>query len=332
MLRKALVLFMLLMLVLGSAFSVAAQDTIGIGDPVTATLPDSGEEFYELEVEAGLTYTVSVISDEFDPVVELLDEDEFFITSNDDGGYSTNSFLIFGLDDSGTYLLKVRGFGGGGAGLDYTILVDTISADPIGLGDSADVSFDGITPPIVAFELEEGTALQITVELSDVFDLEMFITDPAGSFIDSNYTYGGDTFVWNNVVINSDGVFYLVITPQSEGIRGGGTVTIEEVELQTLDKGPVVVTFDANLTETVFAFEAEAGVRYALTVSTAATEPVGIYVTVVQNGFTVTSISTSGGFDAGLTFEAPEDGALTVTLSTYVFEPTDFEISISAVE
>ncbi|MEB3268112.1 MAG: pre-peptidase C-terminal domain-containing protein [Leptolyngbya sp.] len=72
---------------------------------------------YEVYLEDGDQVAIDVISDEFDTVVSLMNEDGNTIGENDDGpDGTTNSLLFARITRSGTYTVRVRSYAGQGSG------------------------------------------------------------------------------------------------------------------------------------------------------------------------------------------------------------------------
>ncbi|WP_008319170.1 PPC domain-containing protein [Leptolyngbya sp. PCC 6406] len=72
---------------------------------------------YRVYLEAGDQVAIDVISDEFDTIVSLIDEEGNTIGENDDGpDGTTNSLLFARITETGNYIVRVRAFGGRGSG------------------------------------------------------------------------------------------------------------------------------------------------------------------------------------------------------------------------
>jgi len=83
---------------------------------------------YLIRSEAGQVRYISLSSQDFDPVIMMLQVDQRdsampdLIDVDDDGGIGLNSFLVFSADQSGDYIRRVRSYGGGETGT-YTLYV-----------------------------------------------------------------------------------------------------------------------------------------------------------------------------------------------------------------
>ncbi|MBD2108863.1 pre-peptidase C-terminal domain-containing protein [Nodosilinea sp. FACHB-13] len=106
-------------LLAGPATLVARADTV---------LEEAGtiypaESTYTFEGTAGQVMTITLASEDFDPVLSLTGPDETEIASNDDFGGTLNSTIIIELPEDGTYTVVARSFSGQGG--DYDLVVRT---------------------------------------------------------------------------------------------------------------------------------------------------------------------------------------------------------------
>lgn len=99
-----------------------------VGSPARAdtVLEETGtiypaESTYTFEGTAGQALTITLESEDFDPVLSLLGPGEAEIASNDDFGGTLNSTIIVELPDDGTYTVVARSFSGQGG--DYALVV-----------------------------------------------------------------------------------------------------------------------------------------------------------------------------------------------------------------
>ena len=72
---------------------------------------------YTVYLEDGDQVAIDVISDEFDALVSLMDNQGGTVGENDDGpDGTTNSLLFARITESGTYIVRIRAYAGQGAG------------------------------------------------------------------------------------------------------------------------------------------------------------------------------------------------------------------------
>ncbi|MEA5449754.1 pre-peptidase C-terminal domain-containing protein [Leptolyngbya sp. CCNP1308] len=81
------------------------------------------ESTYTFEGTAGQVMTITLASEDFDPVLSLTGPGEAEIATNDDFGGTLNSTIIVELPEDGTYTVVARSFSGQGG--DYDLIVRT---------------------------------------------------------------------------------------------------------------------------------------------------------------------------------------------------------------
>lgn len=106
-------------LLAGPAMPVARADTV---------LEEAGtiypaESTYTFEGTAGQVMTITLASEDFDPVLSLMGPGEAEIAANDDFGGTLHSTIIIELPEDGTYTVVARSFSGQGG--DYDLVVRT---------------------------------------------------------------------------------------------------------------------------------------------------------------------------------------------------------------
>ncbi|MEM6426693.1 MAG: pre-peptidase C-terminal domain-containing protein [Cyanobacteria bacterium P01_H01_bin.119] len=117
---------------MGAAAIAVAFSTIGL----TLALPLAGlaqetfdlrstlapaEDQYRFEGSSGQTVSISMTSEDFDPLLVLLGPDGEEVAMNDDFGGTLNSNIVFTLPTTGTYTVIARSFSGQGG--DYAVSV-----------------------------------------------------------------------------------------------------------------------------------------------------------------------------------------------------------------
>ncbi|WP_072621194.1 PPC domain-containing protein [Spirulina major] len=78
---------------------------------------------YEVNLQPGDNVAIDLVSNEFDPIVLLLNPDGTPLGDNDDApGGGTDSLLFTRIKEAGTYIVRVRSFGDTGGG-EFTLTV-----------------------------------------------------------------------------------------------------------------------------------------------------------------------------------------------------------------
>lgn len=95
--------------------SEEVSDTLTIADIPTGF--GGFAKDYIVTLEAGDQITIDAISDDFDTLVTLMDENGVTVSENDDGpDGSTNSLLFARISEGGKYTIRVRSYAGEGSG------------------------------------------------------------------------------------------------------------------------------------------------------------------------------------------------------------------------
>ncbi len=138
-------------------YSLDTPYSISAGDTFEGTLSFSGDEDgIKLQVEAGVTYTISMegigSSGVFDTYLFLYDIDLNEVAYDDDGGSGLNSEITFTATYSGTYYIGARSYDSYYTG-DYRITVDE-AGGPIDPTDPTDPY--AFTNDQIAYQLTDG--------------------------------------------------------------------------------------------------------------------------------------------------------------------------------
>jgi tetratricopeptide (TPR) repeat protein len=110
-----------------AALGLCLGGAVGLPAQAETFLEESGtilpaEHSYTFEGTAGQSVTITLESDEFDPMVSLFDAAGNEIGFNDDFGGSLNSMLIMTLPEDGVYTVVARSFSSNSGG-DYELVV-----------------------------------------------------------------------------------------------------------------------------------------------------------------------------------------------------------------
>lgn len=263
--RKTVSLLLALLLTFTLLMSAQAQDgePIAYGDTVEGELTGEGGVRYTFEASAGDVLLIGMSSEDFDTRVFLEDANGMQLTSNDDGGEGLNSLIRgFTIEEDGTYVIIANGFSETAVGT-FTLTLDTIEPIAVTLGEPVTVTFDGETSEFnFAFEGRNGQVIDVAVDSGNALDTRMEIISPF-EFILAESMDGGGTVdpSLSAVVLDTDGLYFIVVQPQNPNasLTGDITLTVSEASLESLDDGPLDLMFNFESTASVVAFEAEAG-------------------------------------------------------------------------
>ncbi len=224
------------------ATQLAAQPAPAPNRPFTATgtlqgcNPRNGD--HAVRLTAGTRYTIRAASEDFDTMLALYRSGSNEpIAENDDADGSLNSRISYAASESGTYCLRVTGYGGGGGG-SYTVSAEIAAPAPPASSTPTRTEstewrvFDGElagdgTPRDYALALAEGQFAMISLE-SDAFDPVVEVRradDPDGDVIESDDD-GGSGLNSFLVFAGEPGDYVVRVRAYSSGGEGAYTLKI----------------------------------------------------------------------------------------------------------
>lgn len=256
-----------MLLVAGSAF---AQDTapIEFGQTIVGDAAEATQ--YTFTGEAGTLVTISLSSEDFDTLVELLEADGTEVGRDDDGGSGLNSLLTIDLPNDGVYTINVRSFGGPVDSGTFTLSLSTTETTPIASGESTTVTLEGEAQRIFNLEGMAGDVFNITaIAADDSLDTRLDLNAPDGTTIREDDDSGeGANPALIRARLPQDGTYQIVLASfGGDAISGDVTLNVEATEALSLNEGPQTVTFSDELTVDYMVFEAEAGQTYRVTIT-----------------------------------------------------------------
>lgn len=235
---------------------------------------------YRFEAEAGDTVSITLLSDDFDPLVVLLDADGQELAYNDDGGPGSLNSRIgpYVLPDGGEYTIVANSYGNyfNGAGNDaatgaFTLILEQVNIRRIEYRQNVTGE---LTPTQLTayfqFRGQAGDIINILAEgdgFSPTLSLAQMNTDALGSSLASgNDTSGqGVALIGGYVLQETDN--YLIALTGSSGNTGSYTLEVETQQVTPLAYDePLDIRFDAETPLAYLSFEAEAGDVVSLTV------------------------------------------------------------------
>lgn len=182
---------------------------------------------YEFEAGEGDTILALLTSDYFDTLVNLLDEDEDEIASDDDSAGNLNSLLIYEIEDDGDYILEVTSFSGDAEG-EFTMIfcadaegvdIDSEEAPEIlECGDTVEGTVDNGFPVVFfLFEGEEGDEVTINLNAADGSELDPYLGlySPSSAEDEETVAENDDTNGFDSEIVyelEEDGIYIIVAT------------------------------------------------------------------------------------------------------------------------
>lgn len=279
--------------------------------------------------DAGDLVAVTVISDSFVPYVVISDPDGYQFAYSD--YYNTGRVATVGpisLYYSGNYTITVTNNSGSPAAGSFTLMVDRIELTPVEFDEDIEVELDEGLPAYFSFEAEAGELINVRVNSNDSIDTRIDILDPSGYSIysDDDSGAGFDPEV-NRLVISQTGVYTIVLRPFADSGEGTVTMVVSRAEVPSLDDGPQTLELGEKQQRGVVTFEAEAGQEYTIVFSDLnGAQP---YITITQEGYTITTVSSGAVNGLSVTIVAPNDGAVQIQIEDYSYANISMTISLA---
>lgn len=325
-----LLIFVVLLMV---ASMISAQESVAPGDVVEGTAEGADLE-YSFTAVGGTNYLIALNSDDFDPLVSILDESGAEIGSDDDSGGSLNALLNFAAPADGTYTIVVSSWSGGPSGA-FTLSVSELTVTKLVYGEVTTVELSGTDTIFFSFDGTAGDFVTISADsAADELDTELALLSPNGdelAFDDD----GGVSLepVLISVLLPETGTYQVTLAPGLGGTELFGTVdmTVQPTEGIVLGGEPVTLTLGEEFDYSVVYFEAQAGSKYSLSVESSSPDS-SPYIT-IDDGLFGKYLNADGFSQVSAVFTAETDGLIAVRVeSFYTFEATDVTLSIVAAE
>ena len=271
---KKLVLLLIAALMLVMPLSIAAQSLeavsggeIEFGQTIESELTEDAPAYeYVFTGEEGDSIVITLIAEDFDTYLTLLDEDKNEVATDDDSAGNLDSRIgPFSLPADGEYTIVAQSYafrnGSGAAEGEFSLTLEAFETDLIEYGESVTGSVTATAPQaFYSFSGAAGDSVIIRLS-SDDFDSYLTLSDPDGFQLITNDDGGGSL---NSLIgpytLPDTGEYLITASSLSGSSAGAYDLSLERAELQTLAYGDTVtVEFDEENTIAYFAFEGETG-------------------------------------------------------------------------
>ena len=240
---------------------------IEYGETVDAELSsDAPAIAYTFTGEEGTSVTMTMISEDFDTYLTLLDEDGAELSSDDDSAGNLDSRIgPFSLPADGDYTVVAQSYafrnGSGSASGDFTLTLDTFETEVIEYGETINGTLTTTAlEALYFFTGSEGDSIIIRLS-SDDFDSYLTLSDPGGFELISNDDSGGNL---NSLIgpytLPQTGEYMITARSLSGSSTGNYVLDFERAEISALEfDETVTVDFDDLNSIAYFTFDANAG-------------------------------------------------------------------------
>jgi hypothetical protein len=332
---------LLLLLLFSFGIAVTAQAEIAYGDEIEAEISGRSGDEYRFAGEEGDIVLIKMISEDFDTLLSLFDDDNNEIARNDDA-LGLNSLIAFILPADGDYLILADSLDGSNRGSPYTLSLSLVDEDNLleyGVEVSGRVSDD--FGQVWVFVGNEGDILTISMN-SDIIDTYVELYSSTEGLLAFNDDSGG---TWDSEIANEqvpeDGVYFIIARSYAGGSSGAYTLMVEgssgdvgeligdeqgNLEFEEVVSGDIE---DAN--GDLWTFEGEEGDWILIAMSSPSTD---CYLDLFSpDGELLVRDDDSGiGYNAAILFELPDDGEYTLVTRAFAGQTGSYEMSVSIVE
>ncbi|PJF22627.1 MAG: hypothetical protein CUN56_05085 [Phototrophicales bacterium] len=311
-----------------------AQTAINPGDVIEDTA--NGEAvLYTFSATAGMNYLIKLESDDFDPLVEILNSDEDVIASDDDSGGFFNALLSFTAPTDGIYTIVVTSWSGSPAGV-YTLSLSELALIPLVYDDVRTVELNGAEAMFFGFDGVEGEFVTITADSADdALDTELALFSPNGEEIAFDDD-GGPSLepAIVSVRLPMTGVYQVVLSPGISGTELNGTVDVlvTPVDGLLLDDGQqITLTLGEAFDYQMVYFTAQSGTQYQLSLISSSES--GSPTATVNDGTFGKRLNADGFTSVSGVFTAETDGIVAIRVEQYLsFQPAEIIVSLIEAE
>lgn len=322
-------------LLVGLVSIVQSQgESVTVGDVVEASLAGEPLE-YTVEVSEGQILSIRLESDDFDPMIELLDASGEVINSDDDSGGGLNSELTFTVPASGSYTIRVTSINETAEG-NFVLRLSEIEVQTLAFDTPISVESDGTESFHFQFEAKAGDVVSIAGTSEEDTDTRLILMNPAGETIAEDDDGGqGINPLIQRALLSEDGAYTLILAPSFVGTNAGTVdVTLTASELLQLTDTPQTVTVGGEKDYDVFELDAEMGNIYRVQATVTSADP-AIRIEVKQGDEVLALVTVEDAPVFSFDFVISQNGPVRVFVESYFSffdESQQVDVSVSTVE
>ncbi|MCU0465221.1 MAG: hypothetical protein MUF38_11705 [Anaerolineae bacterium] len=309
---KRLLLVLCLMV---AALPVAAQRggadaprELEIGETVEASI-ENAIHTYTFSARAQQLIIFDLVSDDFDPFLQIEDAEGDVLVSDDDSGDGLYSRAVFVAPTTGEFQATVKSFSGNATG-SYTLFSSADSPQLV-FGETVQVEVPMEGEVTLFFVGEAGQTVTVTGVGAQDADTTLTLFDKDGTQIAYNDDFDSLNPTLYRITLPETGVYTVVFAPLGDDDGGLGTVTLTNTPIVMIGAEPTIIKLGPDGTDRdIFGFEVEGGERYLITATTDILT--SGYFTVLQGteSYGSTSVNYSGVYGVSFVYEANEGGVL----------------------
>jgi hypothetical protein len=272
---------------------------------------------------------IDLISDDFDPRLEINDSEGNALASDDDGGDGLNARLFFTAPASDTYQVSVTSYEGTPDG-DFSLTVASGNDSDFGYDTSLELSSSD--DKTLSFAGVAGDVINLYAETSTDEDSVLTLYDPSGEQVVTDDDSGIDRnpFI-RRFTLPETGQYAVLLTAfGDEGLQDPITITLEQTELMTIPLEGITITLGESQEDEVLVFDAVDDAQYLISVDAEEDLAGSLSIDLLQEdeSYATTSFSVSGVSSFAAIFTADETGPVRVEVRYYSFDG-DVDITIA---
>lgn len=278
--KRFVVVMILLASLTAVAVPAAAQQTqLTVGEVVEGTLESGVASEFTLSVVEGELYAISVVSADFDTLVEVRGPDGTLVTRDDDSGAGVNALGVFIASETADYNIAVAGFAMDVEGA-FSVIVSQVVAE-VSAAAPVDVDSQNHAVSLYSFTAADGY-YDIRINTGNSLPLGLVLIDENGSIISSGDSVFGVDSAFRRMQFAA-GQYYLGVVPDAylESnvlIEASATLEVIETEARILGAEPTEFTLNSEVQDDIAHLTVEAGKRYEITVSSVEVDDFNLYL------------------------------------------------------
>lgn len=211
-------------------------------EPVVFSEVAEGNVTYEIELAEGETIRLTLVSEEFDPYLQVNNEVGDSLATDDDSAGDRNAFIEFTAPSDGTYTLLVRAFAGEANG-QFELTIEAVAPPADETSEDAETSdltgdnlqvviFEETAEGNVTFEVELSENETILIRLdSDEFDPFIEVLDSTGNSLAEDDDGGDELNSLLEFTAPAEGTYTILVRSFVNEAEGDFLLSIETLRL-----------------------------------------------------------------------------------------------------
>ncbi|MEL6526396.1 MAG: hypothetical protein AAFQ07_11875 [Chloroflexota bacterium] len=200
-------------------------------------------------------------------------------------------------------------------------------------GEEVEVDVDGEDEVEFTFEGEEDMVVTIRATSEADQDITVELLDPDGDQVAIYESFGNPALT--RILLEDDGEYTIIIEERDgEELDDEIEIILEETELLDLNEGTQTLLLDDDIEFDYMVFEAEEDVQYVMFITLDGVPDSTLYVDLVEEDefFAAKRLTFAGMEEAGVIFEAEDDGDMRIEFEFFAFGGDEVEVTVTIEE